>query len=96
MLLEHAGLGAGVDLARIHVPDSFELLDWLRVYPSYGFLLVCGEEAKQTALRRFAERGIWADGIGSTNGSGVLHLIWKGEEEVLFDFARHPILDLPR
>ena len=95
MLLEHAGLGAGVDLTRIRVPDPFELIDWLRVYPSYGFLLICDQQAKQEALRRFQERGIWADWIGSTNDSGVFHLIWKGEEEVLFDLSRHPILDLP-
>ncbi len=95
MLLEHAGLGAGIDLSRVRVPDPFGLSDWLRVYPSYGFLLVCDREAKRATLRQFEERGIWADGIGTTNGSGLLHLIWEGEEEVLFDFSRQSILDLP-
>ena len=67
-------LGGQVDLARIQVPESFDLLDWLKVYPSYGFLLVCKPERKAATLRRFEERGIWADGIGRTDDSGQLRL----------------------
>lgn len=95
MLLENAGLGATVDLTRIEIPGSFGLLDWLKVYPSYGFLLVCHEEAKEVTVRRFRERGIWANGIGRTNGSRELRLSWKGEEDVLFDFSKAGILNLP-
>jgi hypothetical protein len=95
MLLEHAGLGAEVDLARIAAPDPFEMLDWLKVYPSYGFLLVCERAARESAVRRFEERGIWAERIGTTNRSRLLRLTWRGEEEILFDFSRNPILDLP-
>jgi selenophosphate synthetase-related protein len=95
MLLENAGLGAKVDLSRIDAPDSFELPDWLKVYPSYGFLLVCHREAKEAALRRFRERGIWANKIGHTDGSRELRLSWQGQEEVLFDFSKAGILNLP-
>jgi selenophosphate synthetase-related protein len=96
MLLENAGLGAEVDLARVQIPGPFDLLDWLKVYPSYGFLLVCKPEAKAATLRRFRERGIWADGIGRTDDSGQLRLSWKGEEAVLFDFSQAGVLNLPR
>jgi hypothetical protein len=96
MLLENAGLGAGVDLDCIEVPGSFELLDWLKVYPSYGFLLVCDEKAAKRTLQRFKERGIWADRIGRTDPSHHMRLSWKGEEEALFDFAGCGILNLPR
>ena len=95
MLLEDAGLGATVDLSRIEFPDTFGLLEWLKVYPSYGFLLVCPEAEKTAALRRFRERGIWANGIGLTDGSRALRLSWKGEDAVLFDFSRSGILNLP-
>jgi hypothetical protein len=95
MLLENAGLGAQVDLSRIEVPDSFDLLDWLKVYPSYGFLLVCDQQAKAATLRRFEERGIWANGIGRTDNSRELRLSWKGDEHVFFDFSRSGILGLP-
>lgn len=96
MLLEHAGLGAEVDLGPIRVPDPFELSDWLKVYPSYGFLLVCDPGAARATLRRFEERGIWADRIGSTNDSRLLRLTWQGQQEVLCDFSRNPFLGLPQ
>jgi len=96
MILENAGLGAMVDLDRIEVPDSFELLDWLKVYPSYGFLLVCDKEAESVARGRFEERGIWVNRIGRTDDSRSLRLSWKGEEDILFDFSQTGIFDLPR
>ncbi len=94
MLLEHAGLGARVDLARLEVPEPFDLLDWLKVYPSYGFLLVCDPQAGRTTLGRFRDRGIWAEWIGTTNRTQTLCLSLDGEEEVLFDFQRGGILNL--
>jgi selenophosphate synthetase-related protein len=93
MILENAGLGARVDLHCIEVPDSFGLLDWLKVYPSYGFLLVCDKEAESVARGRFEERGIWVNGIGQTNDSRVLRLSWEGEEDVLFDFSQSGIFN---
>lgn len=95
MMLEDARLGAAVELGRIAVPDSFELTDWLKVYPSYGFLLVCDPESKSVALDRFRQRGIWAEQIGRTDDSRALRLTWKGEEAVLFDFSRAGILHVP-
>ncbi len=95
MLLENAGLGAEVDLACIEVPDSFDFLDWLKVFPSYGFLLVCDPKAKGETLRRFEERGIWVNGIGRTDESRALRLVWKGDEQVLFDFSTTGILRNP-
>jgi selenophosphate synthetase-related protein len=95
MILENAGLGAAVDLDRIEVPDSFEMLDWLKVYPSYGFLLVCDEEAESVARGRFEARGIWVNRIGRTDESSALRLSWKGEEDTLFDFSKSGIFDVP-
>ncbi len=96
MLLENAGLGAEVDLACIEAPESFDFLDWLKVFPSYGFVLVCDPTAQGEVLRRFGERGIWVNRIGRTDESRSLRLAWKDDECVLFDFSRNPILDLPR
>jgi uncharacterized protein len=95
MMLECAGLGATVDLNRIEAPEPFEFVEWLKVYPSYGFLLVCDAEARPETLRRFWERGIWAGEIGRTDSSRALRLSWKGEQETLFDFSQAGILNLP-
>ncbi len=95
MMLENAELGATIDLGSIEIPDSFGFTDWLKVYPSYGFLLVCDHESKPVALGRFRERGIWAERIGCTDRSRALRLTWKGQEAVLFDFSRSGILHVP-
>jgi len=87
MLLEQAGVGASVDLECIRVPDPFSLSDWLKVYPSYGFLLLCDPSAAQEVLERFHGRGIWANRIGKTNRTSRLLLQQEGEEGVLFDFS---------
>jgi len=95
MLLEHAGVGATVDLSRIEVPDPFSLSEWLKVYPSYGFLLIGNRQTKKESLDRFSARGIWASEIGRTSSSSKLSLCLEDEEAVLFDFSRQGILNLP-
>ncbi len=94
MLLEHADLGATVDLGRISVPAPFELADWLKVYPSFGFILICDPNAKEASLQRFKERGIWAGKIGRTEASHRLRLCLNDEDAVLFDFSKEGILNL--
>ncbi len=94
MLLERAGVGARVDLTRLEVPGPFDLLDWLKVFPSYGFLLVCDQKNSKDTLRRFEERGIWAERIGATNSGQTLCITRDDDEEVLFDFSRRGILNL--
>ncbi len=92
MLLENAGLGGWVDLERIEVPGGFDPVEWLRVYPSYGFVLTCEAGSRRAVLERFRERGIWAAAIGRTDGSGRLVLRWKGEEATLFDLEDRGVL----
>ncbi len=96
MLLENAGLGGAVDLTRIKVPDPFSLSDWLKVYPSYGFLLVCDKQHSDTCLERFSKRGIWASEIGRTDDSHRLELSFDNEQAVLFDFSKEGILNLSK
>jgi selenophosphate synthetase-related protein len=92
MLLENAGLGAAVDLEQVSVPEPFTLADWLKIYPSYGFLLICSRDAKSSVLERFEARGIWAQRIGETDSSNKLLLRRRGERAVLFDFNKQGIL----
>jgi selenophosphate synthetase-related protein len=95
MLLENAGLGAQIDLARLRVPEPFSLADWLKVYPSYGFFLLCEPSARASCLERFEERGIWAAEVGSTNRSATLRTCLGEEEEEFIDIHRAGILNLP-
>lgn len=96
MLLEGAGLGARVDLDRIEAPEAFSLADWLKVYPSYGFLLACEKPARGEALARFRERGIWAEEIGETDPTRRLRVCRAGEEATLFDLRREGVMNLSK
>jgi selenophosphate synthetase-related protein len=80
-----------VDLGSIAVPAPFSRSDWLKVYPSYGFLLVCDVSARDDSLELFHQRGIWAAEIGRTDASQRLCLRLEKEEAVLFDFSRKGI-----
>ncbi|MEW6442441.1 MAG: AIR synthase related protein [bacterium] len=93
MLLERAGLGARIDLGSIAVPPPFGLGDWLRVYPSFGFVLVSAAAGLRETLRAFSDRGIWAARIGRTDGTGRLRVCLDGEEAVAFDFSVGRILN---
>lgn len=91
MLLENAGLGASVDLGSIEVPARFSLQDWLKVFPSYGFILVCGSSREEDTIDSFQQRGIWAARIGRTDDSRILRLLLGKEEAVFIDFSRKGI-----
>jgi selenophosphate synthetase-related protein len=91
MLLEGAGLGAVLDLDRLEVPPPFTMEEWLKIYPSYGYLLIT-DTAKVPGVReRFQERGIWADAVGRTDDSGILRLRSREEEAVFIDFSRQSV-----
>jgi len=93
MLLEGPRLGGVLDLDRLEVPGGFSLEEWLKVYPSLGYLLVADLERVPAVRGRFLERGIWAEAVGRTDGSGVLRLRWGGEEAVFMDFAAESMYD---
>jgi len=91
MLLEGPGLGAVVDLDRISVPPPFTREEWLKVYPSFGYLLVTTPAKAPRVRERFREGGIWAEAVGRTDGSGVLRLRSGEEEAVFIDFSHQSI-----
>jgi selenophosphate synthetase-related protein len=91
MLLEPTRLGACVDLERIRVPSPFTLLEWLKVYPSFGYLLTADMDKVPAVIERFRERGIWAESLGTTDASGVLRLRSGVEEAVFIDFSQRSI-----
>jgi len=86
MLLENAGLGARVDLDRIRVPHAFTRVDWLKVYPSYGFLIIGDKAGLPAAREMFLQRGIWAEDVGRTDDSGTLRICSGDQEATFMDF----------
>jgi uncharacterized protein len=91
MLLEGAGLGAVLDLDRLVVPRPFTMEEWLKMYPSYGFLLIADPSDIPRVRERFLDRGIWAEAVGRTDDSGILRLRSGEEEAVFMDFSRQSV-----
>ena len=73
-LLECSGLGATIDVGRIPRPAGVPLERWLRMFPSYGFLLSVDERHLDAVLARFTERGIACAAIGTTDDSRQVSL----------------------
>ena len=94
MMLEYSGQGGVLDLDRIDEtrPPSIPLEDWLRMYISLGFLLAIA----QTDLERVEElaktHGMSAVRVGEVVDSSSLRFTLEGQERIIFDFSKGPLL----
>jgi len=83
-MLEGTGLGCSLDVDAIPRPADVHLVDWLRVFMSYGFLLVGDPDA---LLRRFEAAGIPIATVGTLDDSGLVRLRSGAELRSVWDFA---------
>lgn len=91
-LLEGAGgLGCALDLERVPTPRGLAPHEWLRAFPSYGFLLVGDPESLG---RRFGAAGLACAPIGRLDASGRLRLARAGEEALVWDLGEEPLTSL--
>lgn len=101
MLLETTGCGATIDLAALPCPTDADLVRWLQVFPSYGFLLTLDERDWAQVQTAFAFEGVCCERIGQVNASGSLSVqlgeqqdeFWNLHEQVFTGFS-YPHLDL--
>jgi len=88
MLVESSHCGAKVALDRIPVPEGIEVTAWLKMYPSYGFILSVPPDAESTVMEAFRSRRYAAAPIGRVTAAGKV-VVQYGEEEALFmDLSR--------
>ncbi|WP_282411068.1 sll0787 family AIR synthase-like protein [Pseudomonas sp. PS02303] len=101
MLLETTGRGATVDLTALPRPPDADLMRWLQVFPSYGFLMTLDERDWPQVQTAFAFEGVRCERIGRVNNSGVLNVqlgdrhgeFWNLREQAFTGFS-YPHLDL--
>ena len=87
MLLEASKLGGVIDLDAIVRPAGVALEDWLRMFPSFGFLLSVTPANTETVIAMFTSRGIAACVIGETDGARIMRLRHRGEEQIFWELA---------
>lgn len=90
-LLETSKKGALIDIEKIPKPPQIGLLDWLKAYPSFGFVLSVKHANTKACLQAFHERKTAARVIGKVTQARKMVLRYAGQEGILFDFAKERI-----
>lgn len=101
MLLETTGCGGDIDLQQLPCPDDADLLRWLQVFPSYGFLMTLDEADWPNVQAAFAFEGLRCERIGRVTDSAQLcvqhglqrRMFWNLNEQPFTGFS-YPHLDL--
>lgn len=90
-LLESSKRGGRIEIGRIPRPRGVSLPEWLKVFPSYGFVLSAESRDCPKCLRIFRERGIAAEVVGKVTDDLKIKLSYRNQEASLFDFSREGI-----
>jgi uncharacterized protein len=94
LLLEASKAGAVIDIERIPKPESFTLIDWLKAFLSYGFIMSVDRNTTDSVIEAFTRRQIAACRIGTITAERKLIIGYKREKAVLFDFEHESITGL--
>ncbi|MBO1255503.1 sll0787 family AIR synthase-like protein [Alteromonas sp. 5E99-2] len=79
MLLECSNVGANINLDNIPKPEGVTWHDWLRAFPSYGYIFATSKEKAAELIGLFHAKDISASQIGDVNQSCVVDVSSQGE-----------------
>ena len=96
MLAESSGVAIDIDLDAIELPAGVALEQWLKTFPSFGFLLSAPQTSLDATLDLFRGRDIHAGVIGEVRSGSEVALVSNGRRAVLRDFRRDRLLGLSR
>jgi len=86
IFLENSGKGGHINLDKIPIPDTIELIDWLHCFQSFGFILAVNPENSEKVLSLFSSRNIDANIIGKVTSTERVVIEDSETSRVLFDF----------
>ncbi|NMC76225.1 MAG: methanogenesis marker 2 protein [Candidatus Methanofastidiosa archaeon] len=86
MLLETSRKGAVIYVDEIQRPENLDFIDWLKIYPGYGFTLTSAPENTDQILNLFKKQKVEARVIGKVTDDNVMSLISDNQKKTLFDF----------
>jgi putative methanogenesis marker protein 2 len=89
MLLETSKVGAFIDVEKI--PAPVDVVQFVKMYPGYGFILTVKEENLKKITSIFKDRSISVSTIGEITTEKKMILHYKKESGVLFDFEKEII-----
>lgn len=91
LMCECSGKGCLIVLDKIPKPSGVNLLNWLKSFLSYGFILCVDEYHLSACLDAFHEKGLTAEVIGEIQEQKQIALRYEDDEEVLYDFNKESI-----
>lgn len=91
LLMETSAKGALIDIDKIPKPDSFRLVDWLKAFLSYGFVLCVDKDHTAQVTAEFFREGITAAVIGEVQAEKQIIISYRNENGILFDLDKENI-----
>ena len=92
MLCECSQVGATIDIQRIPIPPCVSYVDWLKSFPSFGFVLTCPKQNTNSIVELFGRRGIAAQKIGEITSSKKVVCEYGDESALFWDFKTTPLM----
>jgi len=96
LLLETSEKGAVVHIDAVPKPETFPLVDWLKAFLSYGFVLCVDKEKTPTVIEAFTQQDIAARVIGEVTAERKMIVSTVGEQGILFDFEKEDITGIAK
>ena len=88
MFMDCSELGIDIELTQIPKPVSVDWLDWLRSFPSFGYLITCAPECVADVEALFASRDIYAKQIGELNRSRKIKVHYQQQCAEFWDLSQ--------
>ncbi|MFC1591129.1 AIR synthase related protein [Thermodesulfobacteriota bacterium] len=96
LLLETSEKGAVINLDAVPCPDAFTLIDWLKAFLSYGFIMSVDQDKTHRVLELFRNQAITAVVIGQITDDREMLLSYQGSTDILFDLNKEDITGIAR
>ena len=85
MLLETSGYGAMINLDKIPCPLGVDIERWLRVFPSYGFILSVRQQYVNDVQEIFEKHGLCCAPYATVIDDTAVTVHGRGESKVIWD-----------
>ncbi len=88
MLLESSRVGAEVDLSCVPKPKRVSWEDWLRTFPSFGYIFSTPKHKLGALLDVFEQRDIAASHVGDLTNDCVCHVSYESQRSLFWDVSK--------
>lgn len=96
MMLETSGVGAKIDIDKIPIPKGMDFIEWIKMYPGFGFIITCDKKNSEEIISIFRSQNVEARTIGGIVEEKKMTISRGNESRVLFDFEKDIITGIKK